>query len=68
MDQREYHMAVGTVLLAASFIFFALPRFLDLDPFVPVMIAIVLVIVSLGVFLMGAPEGKTRNAPGRSRK
>jgi hypothetical protein len=61
MDQKEYHMAVGTILLAAAFIFFAMPRFLDLDPFIPVMIAIVLVVVSLGVFLMGAPESRKKS-------
>ncbi len=57
MENRKYHLVTGIVLLLAAFGFFLLPL-IGYDPFVPIMIAIVLVIVALGVLLMGLSAKK----------
>ncbi len=54
MNSREYHLVAGVVILVASLIFFVLPALIPaFDPFLPVMIGIILLIISMGVLMMG---------------
>lgn len=53
MNKQVYSLASGTVLIAASLVFFLLPSLLNLDAFIPVMLAILAFLAGLGMFLTG---------------
>ena len=53
MDKRTYNFSVGIILLIAAFVFFMLPAALNMDPFVPLMFALVSFILGIGFFFMG---------------
>ncbi len=53
MNGKKYNLAVGIVLLVACFGFFILPGVLPLDPFIPVLMAIVSLLLAIAFFFMG---------------
>jgi len=53
MDSRKYDLAVGIVLLIACFGFFIVTAALRMDPFIPVMMAIVSLLLAIAFFFMG---------------
>jgi len=56
VTRRQYRFASATALLIATIVFFILPAALDLDYFIPVILALVCFFSALAMFFTGASE------------
>jgi hypothetical protein len=56
VTRRQYRFASATALLIATIVFFILPAALDLDYFIPVILALVCLFSALAMFFTGASE------------
>lgn len=50
MDDKTYNLIVGIILLIMSLIFWVLPGFLPLDPLIPTLLGIILLVVAISFF------------------
>jgi len=56
MDKRTYDLVVGVVFLIVAISFFVMPRFLNLDALIPVMLAFISFIIAIAFFVFGYNE------------
>lgn len=56
MDKKTYSIIVGCIMLAACFMLILSVALLDIDAFIPVIMAIVSFIVALYIFFSGLSE------------
>ncbi len=56
MDKRTYDLVVGVIFLIVAISFFVMPRFLNLDPLIPVMLAFISFIIAIAFFFLGYSE------------
>ncbi len=56
MDKRTYDLIVGVIFLVVAISFFVMPGFLNLDPFIPVMLEFISFIIAVVFFFSGYSE------------